>query len=165
METLVGDITYANQTTVNPVGLFILLVLGLFTLGLPRRWALLPMLVMACFVSSAQRIVVAGFDFDFLRILVLFGAFRVVIKNEYLSFQWRPLDTAVLLWGLSSALFYTLRLASVSAFVNRLGFCFDAIGMYLLFRCLIRNWQEVDRMVKGLLWISIPLVLLFLIEN
>jgi len=165
METLVGDITYANQTTVNPVGLFILLVLGLFTLGLPRRWALLPMLVMACFVSSAQRIVVAGFDFDFLRILVLFGAFRVVIKNEYLSFQWRPLDTAVLLWGLSSALFYTLRLASVSAFVNRLGFCFDAIGMYLLFRCLIRNWQDVDRMVKGLLWISIPLVLLFLIEN
>jgi hypothetical protein len=165
METLAGDITYANQTTVNPVGFFILLVLGLFMLGLPRHWAVLPLLVMACFVSSAQRIVVAGFDLDFSRILVLFGAFRIAIKNEYVAFQWRPLDTAVLLWGMSSALFYTLRLASLSAFVNRLGFCFDAIGMYLLFRCLIRNWQDVARMVKGLLWISIPLAFLFLIEN
>jgi len=165
MENLAGDVAYANQTTVNPVGLFILLVLGVCMLSFSRCWAVLPMLVMACFVSSAQRIVVAGFDFDFIRILVLFGAIRVLIRNEYVSFQWRPLDRAVLLWGLSAALFYTLRLASMSAFVNRLGFCFDAIGMYLLFRCLIRSWQDVDRVVKGLLWISIPLVFLFLIEN
>jgi len=123
------------------------------------------MLVMACFVSSAQRIVVAGLDFDFIRILVLFGAIRVLIRSEYVSFQWRPLDKAVLLWGLSATLFYTLRLASLSAFVNRLGFCFDAIGMYLLFRCLIRSWQDVDRVTNGLFWISIPLVFLFLIEN
>jgi len=132
---------------------------------LPRTWAVLPMLVMACFVSSAQRFVIATLDFDFLRILVLFGALRVLVQHEAAGFRWCRLDTAVILWGLSSALFYTVRLGTVAAFVNRLGFCFDAIGMYLLFRCLIRSWQDLDGVVRGFLWISIPLAALFLVER
>jgi len=110
--------------------------------------------------------VVMSLDFNFLRILVLFGALRVfVIKREFTSFRWGRLDTAVCLWGTSSAVFYTLRLASLAGLINRLGFCFDVIGMYLLFRCLVRNWQDVDRIIKGFLCISIPLAFLFVIEN
>lgn len=165
METIAGNLDYTNQTVINSVGLMILMVSVVLILSLPQRWALFPILVMACFVSSAQRIVLAGLDFDFIRILVLFGAFRVFLRNEHASFQWCRLDTAVLLWGLSSALFYSIRLASLSAIVNRLGFCFDAIGMYLFFRCLIRGWQDVDQIIKGFLWISIPLCVFFIIES
>ncbi len=167
MEHIVGTPTHANLTTVNPIGLVMLLVLGMSILIVPRRWAIFPFLVMACFVSAAQRIVVFGLDFNFLRILVLFGALRILVlkKTEYGWFRWCRLDTCVVLWGLSSALFYTLRIASLAAFVNRLGFCFDAIGMYLLFRCLIRDWRDFERIVTGFLWISMILAVLFLIEN
>lgn len=165
MNNIVGNLSYANQTTVNLVGLVILLISGVCLLSLPRRWAIFPMLVMACFVSSAQRIVVFNLDFNYLRILVLFGVFRVIIKNEFASFKWCRLDKAVILWAVSSALLYTVRLASLSGLINRLGFCFDAIGMYLLFRCLIQNWGDVDRIIKGLFWISLPLCVFFIIEN
>lgn len=165
MENLVGNLSYANQTTVNAAGLTILLILGISTLFLPRRWAVLPILVMACFVSSAQRIVVFNFDLNYLRVLLLVGILRIVIRGEYTAFTWCRLDKVVILWAVSATLFYTLRNASLSALVNRLGFSLDAIGMYLLFRCLIREWGDVENIVKGLVWISIPLSVFFIIEN
>lgn len=163
---IVGGSAYANQTLVHPLGLLAVIVLGICVLFLPRRYAVIPMLVMACFVSSAQRIVIANFDFNLLRVLVLFGTIRVCfIKDEYTSFRLCRLDIAVLLWALSSTVFFTTRLASFTALVNRLGFCFDMVGMYMLFRCLICDWEDIDQIVKGLFFISIPLVVFFVIED
>ena len=38
-----------------------------------RRMALTPLMVLICFIPSAQRIVIFGADFTLLRIMVLFG--------------------------------------------------------------------------------------------
>ncbi len=162
---LVGNLSYANQTTVHPLGLSAVIVLGLCVLFLPRRWSVLPFLAMACFVSSAQRIVIIGLDFDFLRIMVLFGAVRLILRKEHLDFAWVSLDTVVALWAVSSMLFYVIQVRTFSAFVNRLGFGFDAFGMYFVFRCLIRDWEDVDAMVFGMLLISIPVAMFFVLEN
>jgi hypothetical protein len=164
--TFVGQSSeYTNQTTVHPLGLLAVAVLGLCVLNLPRRWAVLPLLIMACFVPSAQRIVIAGLDFDFLRIMVLFGVMRLILRKEYINFLWKPLDTALVLWTISSMFFYILRQGDFAAVVNRLGFAFNAFGMYFLFRCLIQDWQDVDQIIRGCIWLSIPVAILFLLEN
>ncbi len=165
MDHVVGNLSYTNQNLVNPIGFLILVVLGIGVFVLSRRSVILPMLLMACFVSAAQRIIVLGLDFNFIRILVVCGALRLLIRREYLSFHRRPLDTWVLCWALSAIVFYTIRLATFGGFVNRMGFAFDSLGMYFLFRCWIRDWKDIDRLVQGLLWTSIPLALLFIIEN
>lgn len=162
---IVGQSEYANQTTVQPLGLLLVIILGLCVLFLPRRWSILPMLVMACFVSSAQRIVIAGADFDFLRIMVVFGFTRLIFKKEYVSFVWTTLDKAVIFWIVSSIFFFIMRVGSISAMINRLGFGFDAIGMYFVFRCLIRTWHDIETIIFGLLLISTPLSILFVLEN
>ncbi|NLW84231.1 MAG: hypothetical protein GXY41_07515 [Phycisphaerae bacterium] len=162
---VVGQSEFAGQTTVHPLGLLAVAVLGLCLLFLPRRWSVLPMLVMACFVSSAQRIVIASLDFDFLRIMVLFGAMRLILRKEYHGFVWKPLDTAMTLWTLSAMFLYVLREGSFSAVVNRLGVGFDAFGMYFLFRCLVHDWADVDPIITGLILISVPVAAFFLLEN
>lgn len=162
---LVGNPSYVGQTSVHPIGLFAVIILGICILLLPRKWSVLPVLVMACFVSSAQRIVIGGMDFNMLRIMVLFGITRVILKREYSGFKWVNLDTVIVFWVVSSMFFYTIRLCTVSAFVNRLGFGFDAFGMYFLFRCLIRNWLDVHQIVLGFILISIPVTFFFLLEN
>lgn len=162
---IVGYTEYANQTTVHPVGLAAIVVLGLCVLFLPRRWSVLPFLIMACFVSSAQRIVIAGADYDFLRIMVLFGVIRLIIRKEYIFYIKTPIDISLMLWVTSSMFFYILRLATISAVVNRFGFAFDAFGMYFLFRCLVQDWQDVEKIIWGVLLISFPLALLFMLEN
>ncbi len=156
---------FANQTLLNPVGLIAVIVLGLATVLLPRRWAVVPMIVMACLIAPGQRLVVATLDFDLLRIMVLFGWLRVMLRGEYRGFAFRPIDYALLAWALAGIVTYTLLYGSVAAMVNRLGVAFDAAGMYFVFRCWVRDWRDLDRIVVAFAVISVPVAAAFVYEQ
>lgn len=160
-----GSFDWAGQTILHPAAIVAVLVLGITLIVLPRRYAVLPMLIIACFISSRQRLVVMGCDFDLLRIMVVFGMFRLLLRKEYYPFSWKPIDSAILLWTASSIVFYTIREGTFSALNNRLGYGFDAIGFFFLFRSLIRDWQDVEQIIKGSILISIPVAFFFIIEN
>jgi hypothetical protein len=162
---IIGQPGFANQTTVHPLGLLMVAILGLCVIFLPRRWSALPFLIMACFVSSAQRVVIVGADFDFLRIMVLFGIIRLILNKEYAKFIWKPLDTAIVFWSMSSTFIFVVHEGTFAAIVNRLGFLFDAFGMYFIFRLLIQNYQDVARIIYGCIVISVPVALFFVLEN
>ena len=123
-----GGLAYKDVTNIHPLAFIAIIVLGVAMLTIPRRWSVLPMLIVACFISSVQKIVVFGLDFNLLRIMVLFGVLRLLLKKDYVGFIWKPLDTAMVLWAISAMLVYTLQQGTFSAFVNRLGFGFDAFG-------------------------------------
>ncbi|MHC4082292.1 MAG: hypothetical protein ACYSU2_13335, partial [Planctomycetota bacterium] len=53
-----------NQTTLHPLGVVAIVLLGVATILVPRRYALVPALILACFVAPAQRIVLASLDFN-----------------------------------------------------------------------------------------------------
>lgn len=160
-----GGLAYKDVTNIHPAGLAAVLLLGCAILMLPRRWAVIPMLIIACFISSVQKVVVVGLDFNLLRIMVLFGVWRLLVKKEYCGFVWAAMDSVLVAWVISSSVINTLQQGSSSALINRLGFGFDALGMYFLFRCLIRDWADVDAIVFGAVMIGIPIALLFLLEN
>ena len=162
---VVGYSNYANQTMVHTLGLLAIAVLGLCLLFLPRKWSILPFLIMTCFVSSAQRIVIVTLDFDYLRIMVLFGVARLFLRKEYVGFRWTLLDRTLIAWAVSAILLNVIQIGTVSALVNRLGFGFDVFGMYFVFRCLIKNWVDLDRIILAIILISIPVVVFFVIEN
>ena len=162
---VVGTATYQNLTIVHPLGVFTVIVAGLSVLFLQRRWAPLPVIAIACFVSLAQRIVIAGLDFDFLRIVILFGIARIALRSEYRGFVWKPIDKAVLLCTISLSFFHVVHYATFSAVVNRLGVSLNILGTYFLFRCWIRTWTDLDRVILGCILISIPEAVFFVIEN
>ncbi|MBN1816827.1 MAG: hypothetical protein JW828_05675 [Sedimentisphaerales bacterium] len=160
-----GGVQWKDVTNIHPLALTAVLVLGIAILVLSRRWAVLPMFILVCFVSSVQKIVVFGMDFNLLRIMVLFAVARLLLRSEWRSFVWKPIDTAVTLWVISSIFIHTMQQGTASAFVNRLGFGFDAFGMYFVFRCLIRDFEDLDRTILGCILVSIPVALAFLVEN
>ena len=153
-----------DQTVLHPFGLASVLILGVMTLLIPRRIAILPIIIMACFVSPAQRIVVSGFDFDLLRIMVLFGWARLFIRNELKDFEWRTVDTFVVAMAISGTILYTLLHQNTSALANRLGWSYELIGMYFLFRFLIRGWKDVETAAACFAIVSIPVAAFFAIE-
>ena len=160
-----GAVEFQNITNVHPLALVIVLVLGSAMLAVHRRWSFLPMLIIACFISAAQKITVFGMDFNFLRIMVLFGLIRLFIYDEYRYFEWKPLDVVLVLWTVSAIVIHVLQRGTFASFVNRLGFGFDAFGMYFLFRCLVRDWRDVDHIIWACILISIPVALFFIFEN
>lgn len=154
-----------NRTTLHPVGILLLLILGAATFLSPRRYALVPMLVMACFVASGQRIVLATLDFNFLRLLVAVGWMRVFLRQETIGFRWRTIDTVFMLWLLSATVSATILHTSVSTLVNRLGLMYDAVGIYFLTRMVVREWRTVFSIAAAAALISLPVAAAFLLEK
>jgi hypothetical protein len=95
-----GSGWYENQTIVHPVGLAVLLVLCALVLVLPRRYALLPMFLLAALVPSAQRIAIASIDFSFMRILVIVAWIRLLARGTSRR-RIHPLDHAFVGWASS----------------------------------------------------------------
>src|SRR3954470_16348856 len=71
-----------NMTFVSPLGLGVTLILGLALLMLPRKHALLPVLLLTCYMTMGQRVMVMGLNFTMIRILIVFGWLRLIVRGE-----------------------------------------------------------------------------------
>lgn len=139
-----------GQTDIHPVALALTLAMCVAMLVVRRDRTVLPLLIVACFVTHAQRIVIAGLDFSMLRIVLLFGWARVISRGETGSYRFHPLDRLLPLWILFGILpFLFGPRASMSTFVWRLGHALDAAGMYFLFRVVLRDIRDVRRTVEA----------------
>jgi len=167
MIQLAQDITneFSGSTHVHPVGLLMLIVLSAATLVAPRRWAFLPILILACFISPVQRIVVATLDFDFIRILTLVGWMRVFMRGEYRSFRWCLLDYLMIAWAISGLIAYTLLFGTAEALVYKLGTTYTSLGLYYYFRWIVTDWSDFKRVVLAFAIVSLPVAVVFVFEK
>jgi hypothetical protein len=154
---------WSKQTILDPVEAVILIAMVIVILSCNRRYAVWPLIVIACFVVPSQRIVLGGLDFTLIRLIVLMGLVRVVARGEIKGLLWNNLDTAMLAFTvLRTLMTFFIDLPGDLAF--RLGGDVDIYGMYFLCRCLIRDWHDVFSAVRGFIYIGVPVAVFFLIE-
>lgn len=156
-------LTY-NQTSINPVGLAAILLCAVTLLIIKRKYSILPVVIIACFIPAGQRIAIFNFDFTLLRIMIFFGWVRLFVRGELAGFEWKTIDKVVVVWSIASLATYTLLRGSIDALVTKTGGMYDALGLYFLFRMLIRDWDDVKRVAEFIVIVSIPVTIFFLIE-
>ena len=76
-----------NETVVEPLVLTATLCLGTILMVLPRRYAVVPFILLASFLPISQRVAIAEIDFNMVRILVLFGFARFFLRGDYEKLQ------------------------------------------------------------------------------
>lgn len=158
------DFSYHNETTLHPLVLGLIALASAWLLLSPRRVALYPVFALACFVSPAQRIVIGGLDFTLTKILVLVALARILVRGEMRGMRWTRVDSAVTAWiGFSTAAFITLHGTS-DAIVNRAGWALEIYGLYLVLRMSIREFADVDRLTRLLMWLALPVAAAFAVE-
>lgn len=148
---------------IHPLALAFALTSGFLMLILPRKAALVPLILAVVFIPIQQRIIIFTLDFFILRILVLFGWTRVLLRSEY-NLKLNGIDKLMLLWALSSIVVYTILWQTSAAFVNRLGISFDIIGVYFLTRFLVRSIEDILWVIKTLAVTAIPVALAMVYE-
>jgi hypothetical protein len=154
---------FADATTVHPLALAALIVAGALTLVLPRRWALLPLIVLSCFVPQAQRIVMLGLDLTFVRIMLLVGWFRVLLWQEFREYRLKLLDKVVLAW---TGLELVMAIGNKPALtVYYCGELLTRAGLYFMCRMLVHSFADVWRLTTAFMIISIPVAMAFLYEH
>jgi hypothetical protein len=154
-----------NVGFITPGGAGFALVMCGLLLCLPRRHALIPVIVLTCFMTMGQRLIIGGLDFTMLRVLLLVGWARVILRREIQLGKLNAIDKAIIAFAVSSIVTYTLLWGTVGAFVNRLGFAYSALGAYFLFRMLLRDTDDCLRVVKVTAVLVIPLAAIFVYES
>jgi len=155
---------FYGQTHLHPFGVLVVCVLAIFVLTLNRRGAIAPLLIAACAVPMAQRLIILGADFTMLRILIAVYVVRVIVRGEGRNTGWNRLDSAMVAWSVCGTLVMTLAEGTFSAFVNRLGWSFDMLGIYFIGRWLIRDWADLRFAAVSLATLSVPVAIMFAIE-
>ena len=109
--------------------------------------------------------VIAGLDFNLIRIMVLFGWIRIILKNEITHIKFNKLDAVIIIWSVVQILIYTIQNRSASALIYKLGVSFDMLGMYFLFRSVIREREDIVQITRYFIYISFPVLVFFIIER
>jgi hypothetical protein len=151
-------------STITAGSLIITLCLGFLLVGLPRRYALAPMLIAGCYLTLGQVLIVGGLHFYLLRILILFGLVRLVLRKEILSVNLSVIDKLLLAWVVVHSFLYLLFDGTNVNLTERLGAAYNALGIYFLIRALVWDLDDVLHAIKMLGIIIIPLAGLFMVE-
>lgn len=154
-----------GETDIHPIALVSILISGVLILLLPRRYVIIPIIFMAVLIPMQQRVVLGGLNFMIIRIMIMFAYIRIILRSEFNLVKLNSIDKVVILWVVASVVSYTLLWQTGGAFINRLGFAYNAFGIYFLFRILVLNLEDIDRVIRTLTIVSVLVAICMLIEQ
>jgi hypothetical protein len=113
--------------------------------------------------------VIGGLHFPVLRLLLLCVWGRLLVgiptKGRFLPGGLTTFDKVFVAWVISSVITFTLLWAYMGAFINKLGFMFNAFGIYFFFRHVLRTHEDAVRLVRALAIICALIGVLMVIEQ
>jgi hypothetical protein len=119
------------------------LINGVLLFLLPRRWAPLPLLLGACYMTLGQGVLLGPFHFTFIRIIVGIGIARVIARREWAS-RMNGLDWLMLVWALWALVSSAFHKDPTAELIFHLGLIYNACGIYFLLRAFCRSAEDVE---------------------
>lgn len=153
----------------NPFAAALLVIAVLCMWFLPRRYALVPFVLVAILFPLEQEIVVLGLHFMLLRIAILAAWLKLVSQavpvRKLVPGRLVAIDKLILLWVTCGAVTYTILWADLGALVVKIGFLFNALGCYFLFRHYLQSPTEQRRLMRTFAIISAIIAVLMTVEQ
>ena len=143
---------------------------ALCLLALPRRWAPLPLLVGACYMTLGQGIEIGPFSFTVIRILIGVGLVRTVLRGERLAGGLNKMDRLMVLWAVWAVASVPLCNDLARSFdasqevVFRLGLVYNTCGLYFLLRALCHTTDDVVGLCRMTALLLAPLAAEMFVE-
>lgn len=143
----------------NNFAVTLLTVLAIGIMVLPRRWAPVPLLIGACYMTNAQSLNLGPFHFTVLRVLVLLGFIRAATRGEYLPGGLKGMDKMLIGWAILMVCSSVFHKPFGPSLVNRLGNTYNVLGIYFLIRKFCRTTDDMIQIIKILAFVLVPVSL------
>jgi hypothetical protein len=150
---------------VNAFAVILLLVASATLLLVPRRWAPLPLLVGACYMTLGQGISVGTLSFPVIRLLILAGFIRVILRGERPAGGFSVLDKLMCVWAAWAIVSSAFHAEVAATLENHLGMVYNNLGLYFLIRCFCQSLEDVLALVKTSAILLVPVALEMLNEH
>ena len=146
----------------NTFVIFFLLASGVGIFTLPRQWAPIPLLVGTLYITLGQVIELGPFSFTVIRILIAAGTVRAIIRGERLAGRINGLDGLIIAWSIWAAISSFFHNVPSEALIYRLGFVYNAVGIYFLLRVFCQSFDDVMRLccITGILLVPLAIEML-----
>ena len=159
----------AADTAVSPIILAIVLVAGVLICIVPRRKAIAVFLSVGILVPLEQVFVFSGMHFPMPRLLAVFGLARLAWtkisgKDTIFSGGINGIDWAFMVMTVFTLIDGVLLWRSQAEFIYQAGNLIMALGVYLLARHLIQEWDDVRQALKVLAFVTVPIAALMVYE-
>lgn len=165
MDFAASSFDYVNQNTLHPLGIAALAVACLLIALGPVRAILLVLVGLAVYIPSAQRLVLGGADFPFLRIAILAALVRLALMNRLFAFRVGAIDLLVGAGVLAKLLLMPVTTGELGILAQQVGSAIDTVGMYLVARAALRSIEDVAGFARGALVVCLPVAAIFLVER
>src|SRR2546426_7311100 len=136
------------------LGVLFALISGVLLLVLPRRWAVVPLLMRAACMTRGQVLELGPFHFPMVRILIGVGFVRIILRGERIGGDVTSLDRILIIWAI--CLVCTSVFHTSDAWVFRLGIIWTDLGSYLLFRVFVRDMDDIRHVLKNICVLLVP---------
>jgi hypothetical protein len=154
-----------NTTHVTVLGLCFLLTMVALILRLGPAQASIPLLITVCYMPMGQEFNVGGLSFQYLRVLLLVGWCRALLLRETSALKFNKLDWIFLWWVAATLVLGTLANPTTERFISRGGEVYNALGAYYLFRCWIRDLDDLICLLRFLAVMIVPLAVSMVVEK
>jgi hypothetical protein len=143
----------ASASWMDPIVFAMLLIAILLMWLLPRKYVVVPFLLVVFLTPFGQQLYVSGLHLFAYRLLIMCGWIRLLFnkissKTEIASGEFNSIDKVFLLWGVFRASATFLEFLDTPALVNQCAFLIDSLGGYFLLRSLIRDEEDIARVVS-----------------
>jgi hypothetical protein len=161
----------AEQSYVHPLVACGVLLAGILILSVKERNVMVPLLSAGILIPLDEVAVLGPFHFPMLRILILLcwlrlGARRLTSTRPMLGSPFNALDALVLSYAVFDAIGYVLLWnGSTDAIVNRSGSIFTIVGLYFLFRTLIRDQGDINNAIEILAYVCVVVAAVMFVER
>jgi hypothetical protein len=142
-----------------------LLINAIALLSLPRHLAPLPLLLGCCYMTVGQRFDIGPISFNVIRVLVLAGMMRVMMRGERLTGGLNGMDKLMIGWMVWIALSSFIHPGGQLPLVFNLGQAYNIGGIYFLIRIFCGDIEELVEVVKLTAWLLAPIAAEMLMEQ
>jgi hypothetical protein len=159
-----------SSSVFSPVVMAIILIAGILLLVLPRAKAMVPFFVAAIVIPLDQVLVIGSLHFPMLRVLILFGLARIAFgklsgKEQAFSGGINTIDKAMIVGTAFTLINGILLWKQMGQVIYQLGAILTSLGSYMVLRFLIRDEEDVLRMVRAWVWITVTLAVVMIGEH
>jgi len=146
----------------NPIGAILTLFASLTVLLAPRRVAVIGVFAAICYITQGQMLNVGGFHFHAIRIVLLAGFIRIIVRGELAKLKLSNID-----WGVIAYTFFTLVVVGLRTGVwqEPVGISYNILLSYFVFRCFITGWDDFQELLPRLALLIVPLALCMVWES
>lgn len=147
------------------LGALIVITLCVSVLVLPKKYAAIPFYISIIYLSRAEKIDIAGFSFFAYRIVLFFGAIRIIIRGEIKNYPFRKFEIILFANFIWLAIAAGLRDRSMVSLLNCFSAGFDSGLAYLYARATFIDLSNIYTTAKVYALIMLPFMLLLFTEK